>query len=94
VARILAENIKAKVLLVSGGEELGRAISGLRPELPVFLICKDERGRRQALLSWGIFPVVAKDAATAMKILKKNKKIKNGNKIVVVSAGKIYVEIA
>jgi pyruvate kinase len=94
LARVLAENVGAKALLVVGGESLTRSVVSLRPELPVIIACAKEYSQRQAVLNWGAIPFVATSAESLLKIAKKNKLIKNKNKIVVVDEKNVYVKIA
>ncbi|MBI5254828.1 pyruvate kinase [Candidatus Falkowbacteria bacterium] len=94
LARILAENVKAKMLIVIGSESLMYRVTSFRPELPVVFICENERQRRQYSVVWGAAAVIAKNVASAINNLKKNRIIKNKDKIVVVSADNIYVKVA
>ncbi|MFH0814751.1 MAG: pyruvate kinase [Candidatus Falkowbacteria bacterium] len=94
LARALAENIKAKILLVIGSEPLARAITSFRPELLVVVICENERRRRQYSVVWGAAAIIAKNVVSAINNLKKNKIIKTKDKIVVVSVDNIYVKVA
>jgi pyruvate kinase len=94
VAKVLAEQVKSKFILVaSRSGESGRIVSRYRPELPVLVACKDERVRRQLNLSWGIEPFMTAPVDDMEKLisrsitkLKKSKRLKENEQIIVVSS--------
>ncbi|MFA6536934.1 MAG: pyruvate kinase [Patescibacteria group bacterium] len=93
VAKILSQNIPAKLILVASlSGESARIVSRYRPDLPIYAITADERIRRQLNLSWGIlsfnFPKVKeieKLVDRAIVIFKKQKLVKKNEQIIVIT---------
>ena len=92
VARALAENVKAKAILVfTASGRTARIASRYRPELPIFAACEDDRVARQLNLTWGARPFVLPKCKTAAELVKKglsylqkNKFVKRSDKVVVI----------
>lgn len=93
VARILAEEVDAKAILVASlTGESGRLVASHRPELPVFVVTPEARVCRQLNLSWNVTPFVL-PAATSLKVLQENaikhliktRQLKKGDQIIVIA---------
>lgn len=99
LSRELAEEVNAKLILsasISG--ETGRLISRNRPQLPIVVGTDGERVRHQLNLSWGILPFkllpcksIEELVERSLAHLKKNKIVKNGDRIIVVSGEPVGV---
>lgn len=89
----LARHIDAKSILVTTHSGYSaRAVARFRPERPIFAATDSPRVRNQLLLSWGVIPFVVDDYGhpekmmkLALEYLQKNKQLKKGDKLVVVS---------
>lgn len=96
VAGILAEGIKAKVILsISLSGETARMISRYRPEVPIIAASEKKETSRHLLLSWGIFPIkisagkIENIIKSILKEIKDGGIIEKGDKILIL-AGKQY----
>ncbi|MFH1620780.1 MAG: pyruvate kinase [Patescibacteria group bacterium] len=93
IARILAENVGAKAILVASlTGDSARLVSSHRPELPIYAVTPVSRTRHQLNLSWDVFPFELPSKSSlemivksAVDHLKKARKIKKGDKIIVVA---------
>ncbi len=93
LSRILAEEVKAKLILAASiSGETGRLISHVRPPLPILVGTGTDRVRRQLNLSWGIKSFILEPCRSIEELversiayIKKNKIAKNGDKMVVVA---------
>ncbi len=93
LSRALAEDVGAKVILAASiSGETGRLISRHRPELPIVVATSIDRVSHQLNLSWGITPFILLPCRSieelverSITILKKDKIIESGDKIVVVA---------
>jgi len=94
----LAENIKANhlVLLTEKGYT-ARQIAKYRPMTELIAITTSEKTKRELALIWGINKILISDSSiknesgletATIKLLKKNRLIKPGDKIVIISANK------
>ena len=92
-ARILAEDTKAKAILVASlSGNTGRAMSSFRPEVPIIVAVCNERIEHQLNISWGIIPFVIPKCETLNEVvehgfafLKKKKILKKGEAMIVVA---------
>lgn len=62
-------NAKAIFALSSGGHTLN-AISSFRPACPVYLITPNETTAKQLSLTWGVYPIVVKEAETSAEMIR------------------------
>ncbi|MFA5061850.1 MAG: pyruvate kinase [Patescibacteria group bacterium] len=93
LSRILAEEVKAKLILAASlSGETGRLISHVRPGLPILVATGTDRVRRQLNLSWGVKPFILIPCSSieelierSISYIKKNKLAKNGERIIVVA---------
>ena len=93
VGNILASSTDAKmILVVSPTGAMGRIVSRYRPTLPIFVACNSARVERQLVLSWGLNPLVVASTRTvdelingALKLLKRSRKVKSGDRIIVIA---------
>ncbi len=93
VAKMLAEHVKAKLILAASlSGYSGRIVSRYRPELPILVACDNERTERQLNLSWGIIPFVLPRCDSIEELLdrsvgylKKNKYLFKEDKIIIVA---------
>lgn len=93
LSRILAEDIKAKLILAASlSGETGRLISHVRPELSILVATASDRTRRQLNLTWGVWPFILVPCRTieelverAISYVKENKIAKKGDKMIVVA---------
>lgn len=93
LSRILAEEVKAKIILAASlSGETGRLISHVRPSLPVLVATGTDRVRRQLNLSWGIRPFILIPCRSieelverSMAYVKQQKIAKNGDRMIVVA---------
>ena len=93
LARVLAEEVKAKVILAASlSGDTGRLISRHRPELPIVVGTSTRRVLRQLNLSWGVRPFLLEPCATIEELversliyLKHQKIARSGDKIIVVA---------
>ena len=93
LSRILAEEVKAKLILAASiSGETGRLISHTRPPLPILVGTESQRVLRQLNLSWGVMPFILDPCRTIEELtersiayIKKHKLAKNGDKMVVVA---------
>lgn len=59
LAKILSLRVKAKMILVASFNALaGLEVARYRPELPIVVVCGNDRLARQMNLSWGITPLL------------------------------------
>ena len=92
-AWFLSIEVNAKAILattISG--KTARMIARFRPEMPIIVVCEDERTQRQLALSWGLVPfvlpkfkLVDKLIEAAVKKAKLTNLVKSGEKMVIVS---------
>ncbi len=93
LARLLADRVKAKAILAASlTGDTGRQISRFRPELPIFVATNTLLVQRQLNLSWGVEPFILPPCHSieelverSLSYLKKIKKVKNGDKIIIVA---------
>ena len=93
LSRILAEEVKAKLILAASlSGETGRLISHVRPGLPILVATGNERVMHQLNLSWGVKPFILIPCTSIEELIersiayiKKNKLAKNGDRIIVVA---------
>ncbi len=93
LSRILAEEVKAKIVLAASiSGETGRIISHVRPPLPILVGTSSQRVQRQLNLSWGVIPFILETCASIEELversiayIKKHKIAKNGDNMVVVA---------
>ena len=93
VSRLLAEDVKAKLILVASlSGETGRLISHVRPSMPIITATATKRAWRQLNLSWGVAPFILPACKSTEELItrslgyiKKNKIAKKGDKMIVVS---------
>jgi len=93
VASILANGIKAKLILVASmSGDTARLVSRYRPQLPILAATSDEKVMHQMSISWGVIPFVLPRCASVEELvdrsighLKKKKFVKTGDKIIVVA---------
>ena len=93
LSRILAEEVKAKIILAASiSGETGRLISHVRPLLPILVATSSQRTQRQLNLSWGVVPFILEPCHTIEELversiayIKKNKIAKKGDRMVVVA---------
>ena len=93
MSRMLAEQVGANIILAASiSGETGRLISRHRPELSVVVATQTPRVMHQLNLSWGVVPFILKPCRTIEELvarsvsqLKKQKRVKSGDKIVVVA---------
>ena len=85
------ENVKA-ILAVSLSEQIARMISRYRPNVPIFIAVDNVETERHLALSWGVFPFRVKHCENieklidnSIKIIRKRKFIKKGEKIIVIA---------
>lgn len=62
-------NAKAIFALSSGGHTLS-AISSFRPACPIYLITPNETTAKQLSLTWGVYPIVVKEAETSAEMIR------------------------
>jgi pyruvate kinase len=93
VANILASSVSAKLILAASlSGYTARIISRYRPELPIYVVCDDERTARQLVLSWGVLPVVLPTCKSveelierSLSYLKKAKLVGKEDKIIIIA---------
>ena len=93
MSRMLAEEVGAKLILAASiTGETAKLISRHRPELPIVVVTNNERTMRQLNLSWGVRSFILPPCHTieelivrSMVYLKKEKLVKKGDEIIVVS---------
>jgi pyruvate kinase len=93
LSRILAEEIKAKIILAASlSGETGRLISHVRPPLSILVGTSSARVQRQLNLSWGVVPFILEPCQSIEELversiayIKKNKLAKIGDQMVVVA---------
>lgn len=93
LSRVLAEEIKAKVILAASlSGETGRLISHVRPSLSILVGTSSKRVQRQLNLSWGVVPFILEPCKSIEELversiayIKKNKLAKVGDQMVVVA---------
>lgn len=93
LSRLVAEDVGAKVILAASiSGETGRLISRYRPEYQIVVATSTDRVRRQLNLSWGVHPFILVPCTSIEELvdrsvlhLKKEKKVKKGDKIIVVA---------
>ncbi len=93
LSRILAEEVKAKLILAASfSGETGRLISHVRPPLFILVGTMSQRVQRQLNLSWGVVPFILEPCQTIEELversiayIKKNKLAKVGDQMVVVA---------
>ena len=93
LSRILAEEIKAKVILAASlSGETGRLISHVRPSLSILVGTSSKRVQRQLNLSWGVVPFILEPCQSieelverSISYIKKHKLAKVGDQMVVVA---------
>jgi len=89
----LVLNTKAKAIVVATNSGYSaRMISRLRPETRIIALVNDEIIKRQLNLSWGVFSLnmpkcknVSEIIDKSIKLVKKNKLVKKGDLIVIVT---------
>lgn len=103
LSRILAEEIKAKAIVVASiSGDTGRLISSVRPNVHIVVATTSERVQRQLNLSWGVRPFILHPCRSieelvenSVSYIKKRRLVKTGEKVIVVAgepvgeAGKI-----
>lgn len=89
---LIAHDSGAKcVLVVTDAGDSARSVASERPEAAVFAVTSDERVRNQLTLSWGVEPLLVPAGApagqldAALAMLKKEKRLKDGESVVVVA---------
>lgn len=65
----MESNAKAIFALSSGGHTLS-AISSFRPACPIYLITPNEITAKQLSLTWGVYPIVVKEAETSSEMIR------------------------
>lgn len=93
LSRLVAEDVGAKAILAASiSGETGRLISRYRPEFEIVVATSTDRVRRQLNLSWGVYPFLLVPCTTIEELversvleLKKQKKVKKGDRIIVVA---------
>ncbi len=93
LSRVLAEEIKAKAILVASiSGDTGRLISSVRPNVHIVVATTSERVQRQLNLSWGVLPFILHPCRSieelvenAVSYIKKRHLVKNGEKVIVVA---------
>ena len=93
LARILAEEIKAKLILAASiSGETGRLISHVRPALPILVATSTDRVCRQLNLSWGVTGFILPECgsieelvARSVNYIKRHKLAKAGDKMIIVA---------
>lgn len=93
LSRLVAEDVSAKAILAASiSGETGRLISRYRPEFEIVVATSTDRVRRQLNLSWGVYPFLLVPCTTIEELversvleLKKQKKVKKGDRIIVVA---------
>ncbi|MEK7603967.1 MAG: pyruvate kinase [Patescibacteria group bacterium] len=95
-AKHIAYDVGAKFIFTGTASGYSaRAVSHFRPKHSIFALTHDEKIARQLALVWGVIPLVVKGktvsslSVIAENILKKNKTVKKGDRIVFVSGLKI-----
>jgi pyruvate kinase len=99
VANLLARNVDAKLILVASlSGDTGRVVSRYRPEMPILVAVSETRVLHQLNLSWGVRPFTLPVCRTVEELvdrsvgyLKKNKWVKDGDKIIVVAGEPVGV---
>lgn len=89
----LARHVDAKAILVTSHTGYSaRAVVRFRPKVTIYAVTDSPRVRNQLLLSWGVVPLLVDDyghpermAHKAMEQLRTDKRIKKGDRLVVVS---------
>ncbi len=97
VARILAEDVGAKAILITSlTGDSGRLVAAHRPELPIYVATTTARACRQLNLSWNVAPFELPKKTSfealvksAFDHLKKTRKIKKGDKVIVIAGESI-----
>lgn len=77
----MESNAKAIFALSSGGHTLN-AIASFRPECPVYLITPNEITARQLSLTWGVYPIVVKEAETSAEMIREGIEIAKGSNFI------------
>ena len=93
LSRILAEEVKAKIILAASlSGETGRLISHVRPQLLILVGTSSARVQRQLNLSWGVVPFILEPCQSIEELversiayIKKHKLAKVGDQMVVVA---------
>ena len=93
LSRMLAEQIKAKVILAASlSGETGRLISHVRPSLSILVGTSSKRVQRQLNLSWGVVPFILEPCQSIEELversiayIKQHKLAKVGDQMVVVA---------
>ncbi len=93
LSRILAEEVKAKLILAASfSGETGRLVSHVRPPLVILVGASSKIVQRQLNLSWGVVPFILEPCQSIEELversiayIKKNKIAKVGDKMVVVA---------
>lgn len=99
VGAILAKTTEAKLILVTSMTgNAARIVSRYRAELPIYVATHDKRVRAQLAVSWGVVPFILpkfKDVDTmveqATNYLIKNKVVKKGNRIILITGSPVGV---
>lgn len=96
-AKHIALEIGAKAIIagtITG--KSARAVSHFRPKTPIISLTSDDRSARELSLAWGVNPIIVKNAKTidelsknAIQILKKDKFLSKGDKVVFISGNKL-----
>lgn len=97
-AKHIAYDVGAKFIFTGTASGYSaQAVSHFRPKHAIFALTHDEKVARQLALVWGVIPLVVKGKTVsslsdiAEKILKKNKTLKKGDRVIFVSGLKIGV---
>ncbi|MFA6547778.1 MAG: pyruvate kinase [Candidatus Magasanikbacteria bacterium] len=93
LSRVLAEEVKAKAILVASiSGDTGRSISSVRPNVHIVVATTSERVQRQLNLSWGVRPFILHPCRTieelvenSVSYIKKRHLVKKGDKVIVVA---------
>ncbi len=93
LSRILADEVKAKVILAASiTGETGRIISHVRPSLPILVATNSEIVWRQLNISWGVQPFVMQPCNSLEELversvmyIKQHKFAKPGDKMIIIA---------
>jgi len=87
-AVVMAEGKDAGAIVVveSGNGELTRALSAVRPDVPVVAISPSMKVCRQLIVGRAVYPICTDDASDPAKIARENGYAPNGQPVVIVSA--------
>lgn len=84
------------ILVASTSDDAARVVSSYRPEVPILVATNTETGMRQLALSWGVVPLLIQETDIPAEIIKnaitqakKEKLVKKGEKVVIVSGNPV-----